>query len=74
MSRRLTIIGAISFSIGVGSIAVSLAVQLAPIVSSKNVSCCCLKEIFLTLRSSYFPSYWCSAYPGGRYSDRLADL
>jgi len=32
MSKRLTIIGAISFSIGVGCIAVSLAAQLAPIV------------------------------------------
>ena len=72
MTKRLSIVGAVSLVFGVGGIAVSLVLQLAPIVASKNLPC--LKEIFLTLCFSYFPSYWCSAYPGGRYSDRLADL
>ena len=36
MSQRLTIVGAFSLAIGVGCIAVSLGVALAPIVSSKK--------------------------------------
>ena len=74
MSQRLTIVGAISFAIGIGCIGVSfgLGAALPPIAKGKNLPWS--KETYLTVCFSYFPSSWCSPHPGGRHSDRLAAL